>query len=127
MAVSYALTSMEFALAHEAFHVGSTMREAGIVFDPLTFVALRILEASASESRTRPACSVRSPTTGRSTRVKWSWRRTGSPKKRPEPGQRVREALDGCEQVLALALRLCDVAGGDRLGDAVAHVVLRAA
>ena len=49
MAVSYALTSMEFALAHEAFHVGSTMREAGIVFDPLTFVALRILEASASE------------------------------------------------------------------------------
>jgi hypothetical protein len=25
------------------------MREAGIVFDPLTFVALRILEASASE------------------------------------------------------------------------------
>jgi hypothetical protein len=49
LAVSYALASMEYALAHEAFHVGSTMREAGIVFDPLTFVALRILEASASE------------------------------------------------------------------------------
>ena len=46
LAVSYALASMEYALAHEAFHVGSTMREAGIVFDPLTFVALRILEAS---------------------------------------------------------------------------------
>ena len=49
LAVSYALASMEYALAHEAFHVGSTMREAGIVFDPLPFVALRILEASASE------------------------------------------------------------------------------
>ena len=49
LTASFALASMEFALAHEAFHVGATMREAGIVFDPLTFVALRILEASASE------------------------------------------------------------------------------
>ena len=50
LAVSYALASMEFALAHEAFHVGSTLREVGIGFDPLTFVALRILEAGADES-----------------------------------------------------------------------------
>ena len=50
LAVSYALATMEFALAHEAFHVGTTMRDAGIGFDPLTFVALRILEAGADES-----------------------------------------------------------------------------
>ena len=50
LAVSYALATMEFALAHEAFHVGTTMREVGIGFDPLTFVALRILEAGADES-----------------------------------------------------------------------------
>jgi hypothetical protein len=50
LAVSYALVTMEFALAHEAFHVGSTLREAGIGFDPLTFVALRVLEAGADES-----------------------------------------------------------------------------
>ena len=50
LAVSYALATMEFALAEEAFHVGTTMRDAGIVFDALTFVALRILEAGADES-----------------------------------------------------------------------------
>jgi hypothetical protein len=49
LTTSYALASMEFALAQEAYHVGSTLRQAGIVFDPLTFVALRILEASADE------------------------------------------------------------------------------
>ena len=49
LAMSYSLASMEFALAQEAFHVGSTMRQAGIGFDPLTFVALRILEASVDE------------------------------------------------------------------------------
>ena len=50
LAVSYALATMEFALAEEAFHVGTTMRDAGIVFDALTFVALRILEAGADET-----------------------------------------------------------------------------
>jgi hypothetical protein len=50
IAVSFALATMEYALANEAFHVGSTMRDAGIGFDPLTFVALRILEAGAAES-----------------------------------------------------------------------------
>ena len=49
LSTSYAMASMEFALAHEAYHVGATLREAGIGFDPLTFVALRILEASVSE------------------------------------------------------------------------------
>lgn len=45
----YALASMEYALAREAFHVGTTMRRAGIDFDPVTFVALRILEVSVAE------------------------------------------------------------------------------
>ena len=49
VAVSHALASMEYALAEEAFQVGATMREVGIGFDPLTFVALRILEAGAAE------------------------------------------------------------------------------
>ena len=55
LAVSHALASMEFALAHEAYHVGSTLREAGIGFDPLTFVALRILEASAGGAGEDPS------------------------------------------------------------------------
>ena len=50
LAASYALATMEFALAHEAYHVGAAMREAGLGFDPLTFVALRILEAGAAEA-----------------------------------------------------------------------------
>ena len=49
LAVGYALATMEFALAHEAFAVGTTMRDVGLGFDPLTFVALRILEAGAAE------------------------------------------------------------------------------
>ena len=49
LAVSHALASMEYALAQEAYQVGSTMREAGIGFDPLTFVALRVLEVSVAE------------------------------------------------------------------------------
>jgi hypothetical protein len=49
LAAAHALASMEFALAREAFHVGVALRAAGIEFDPLTFVALRILEASVAE------------------------------------------------------------------------------
>jgi hypothetical protein len=49
LSVSYAVASMEYALAREAYHVGVAMRRAGIVFDPLTFVALRVLEASVAE------------------------------------------------------------------------------
>lgn len=45
----FALASMEYALAREAFHVGATLRRAGIDFDPLTFVALRVLEVSVVE------------------------------------------------------------------------------
>ena len=49
LAVSYALASMEIALAQGAYHVGATLRDAGLDFDPRTFVALRILEAGAAE------------------------------------------------------------------------------
>jgi hypothetical protein len=49
LSVSFALASMEHALAQEAFHVGCALRKAGIDFDPLTFVAVRVLEASAAE------------------------------------------------------------------------------
>ena len=45
----FALASMEHALAREAFHVGIELRRAGIELDPLTFVALRVLEACVSE------------------------------------------------------------------------------
>jgi hypothetical protein len=45
----FALTSMEHALAREAFHVGVELRRAGIELDPLTFVALRVLEACVGE------------------------------------------------------------------------------
>jgi hypothetical protein len=57
LATSHALASMEYALAREAFHVGTAMRRAGIEFDPLTFVALRILEASLAELAD-PSCAL---------------------------------------------------------------------
>lgn len=49
LTLDHALATMEYALAHEAFSVGVALRDAGIEFDPLTFVALRILEASLGE------------------------------------------------------------------------------
>lgn len=49
LAAGFALASMEYALAREAFHVGATLRRVGIDFDPLTFVALRVLEVSVAE------------------------------------------------------------------------------
>ncbi len=57
LATSHALSSMEYALAREAFHVGVALRQAGIGFDPLTFVALRILEASLAEL-VDPSCTL---------------------------------------------------------------------
>jgi hypothetical protein len=49
LAIEFALASMEHSLANEAFHVAVTLREAGVKVDPLTFVALRILEACVDE------------------------------------------------------------------------------
>jgi hypothetical protein len=49
LSAAFALTSMEHALANDAFHVALVLREAGIEVDPLTLVALRVLEACAAE------------------------------------------------------------------------------
>lgn len=49
VALSHSLTEAEHALAQEAFVVGRTFERAGIAFDPMTFVVLRILEGSIAE------------------------------------------------------------------------------
>jgi len=49
IALGYSLTNAEHELAHEAFALGRTLERAGIDFDPLTFVALRIIEGSRDE------------------------------------------------------------------------------
>jgi hypothetical protein len=49
IALGYSLTNAEYELAREAVAVGRTLKRAGIAFDPLTFVALRIVEGSRDE------------------------------------------------------------------------------
>jgi hypothetical protein len=49
IALGHSLTSAEHELAQEAFALGRTLERAGIDFDPLTFVALRIIEGSQDE------------------------------------------------------------------------------
>jgi len=49
IALGHSLASAEHALAREAFALGRTFESAGLAFDPLTFVALRIVEGSADE------------------------------------------------------------------------------
>ena len=49
IALGHSLTNAEYELAREAFVVGRTLQRAGIAFDPLTFVALRIVEGSRDE------------------------------------------------------------------------------
>jgi len=49
IALGHSLTTAEHALAHEAVALGRTLERAGLAFDPLTFVALRIVEGSADE------------------------------------------------------------------------------
>ena len=46
VATSHALVEAEHALAFEAFVIGRVFIRTGIDFDPLTFIALRIIEAS---------------------------------------------------------------------------------
>ena len=50
IALGHSLTSAEHELAREAFVLGHTLERAGIAFDPLTFVALRIVEGSRDEN-----------------------------------------------------------------------------
>ena len=47
--ISHALTSAEYALAQEGAQVGAALVSAGLEFDAITFVALRVLEASDAE------------------------------------------------------------------------------
>jgi hypothetical protein len=49
IALGHSLARAEHELANEAFAVARTLALAGIVFDPLTFVALRIVEGSRAE------------------------------------------------------------------------------
>jgi hypothetical protein len=49
VALSHSLTAAEYALAREAFVVGRTFAQAGLAFDPVTFVVLRVLEGSLDE------------------------------------------------------------------------------
>jgi hypothetical protein len=49
IALGHSLTTAEHALAREACALGRTFEQAGIAFDPLTFVALRIVEGSDNE------------------------------------------------------------------------------
>lgn len=49
IALGYSLTRAEHELALEAVALGRTLEQAGIDFDPLTFVALRIIEGSRDE------------------------------------------------------------------------------
>jgi len=50
IALGHSLTKAEHALAHEAFTLACTFGRAGIDFDPLTFVAVRIVEASSDQN-----------------------------------------------------------------------------
>lgn len=50
VALSHSLTAAEHALAREAFVVGRTFEQAGLAFDPMTFVVMRILEGSIAEN-----------------------------------------------------------------------------
>jgi hypothetical protein len=49
IALGHSLTTAEHELAREAYALGRTLARAGIDFDPLTFVALRIIEGSHDE------------------------------------------------------------------------------
>jgi hypothetical protein len=49
LAAAFSLAEMEHALATEAYHVALMLRDSGIELDPLTFVALRVLEACIAE------------------------------------------------------------------------------
>lgn len=49
VALNHSLTEAEYALAREACVVGRTFEQAGVAFDPMTFVVMRILEGSIAE------------------------------------------------------------------------------
>ena len=56
IALGHSLTAAEHALAREAVTLGRTFERAGIAFDPLTFITLRIVEGSSNEYVDPVAC-----------------------------------------------------------------------
>jgi hypothetical protein len=56
IALGHSLTAAEHALAREAVSLGRTFERAGIAFDPLTFITLRIVEGSSNEYVDPVAC-----------------------------------------------------------------------
>ena len=96
----------------EAVHVfGTTMRDAGIGFDALTFVALRILEAGADECVDPSGLLSTLSDNGtleRSVELATDWLDDEAAEADPPPSPRSarpREALDGGEEILALLAR----------------------
>jgi hypothetical protein len=49
IALGHSLTTAEHELAREALTLGRMLERAGLDFDPLTFIALRIVEGSRNE------------------------------------------------------------------------------
>ena len=56
IALGHSLTAAEHELAREALVLARTFEEAGIEFDPVTFVALRIVEGSDARARRSRRC-----------------------------------------------------------------------
>ena len=56
IALGHSLASAEHALAEEACSLGLMFHQAGIAFDPLTFVVMRIVEGSDDERIDPVAC-----------------------------------------------------------------------
>lgn len=50
VALRHSLVAAEFALASEAVHVGRALRGLGLDFDPVTFVAIRVLDAGSGDT-----------------------------------------------------------------------------
>lgn len=61
MSASFKFASAEFALAREAADVSHAFSQAGLPFDPRTFVGLRVLESCVAE-HLDPVMSLRLPT-----------------------------------------------------------------
>jgi hypothetical protein len=50
VALRHSVVAAEFALASEAVHVGRALRELGLDFDPVTFVAVRVLDGGSGDA-----------------------------------------------------------------------------
>ena len=93
IALGHSLTTAEHELAREAFTLGRTFERAGIDFDPLTFVALRIVEGSHDEHvdrSTASTCSWRSASSSGRSRWRSTCSRTAGLNRRHRSARRPR-------------------------------------